>query len=471
MPEPPPFSFHNWYRLIGVSAIMVSVAIGSGEWLIGPGATARYGASILWIVTLATILQTIFNLENVRYTLATGESSLVGMTRLWPGPWFWGPVWIVLAVLSVGPGWALSGSTALVAMVVGRMPAETDKSLVVTMGIILMALVLFILLFGEKVSKTLERISKALILIIFAGLLALALGFVPFNIWTSTAAGFFHFGYLPPAQNGVDWALVGGFAAYAALGGILNITIGSYVRDKGWGMGSKVGYIPALIGSKRVTLATTGTTFHPTPENVSRFKQWFRYAKWEQWTLFGGGALLGMYLSVVLARAMIPAGTNISGWAVAAHQAQGVAQVLGTFGWIFVLFIGLWALWGTQLGATEMVVRNITDILWAATPPARRIAKDDVRKIYYAILVVITLWLGYQFIKGTPLGLILFVANVAGVVFFLAGITLLITNRVILPKGVRPGLGPIIGMIGLALFYGFFASRALLPWFWKMLGM
>lgn len=471
MPAPPPFSFQNLVKFVGVSAILVSVSIGSGEWLIGPGVTAKYGVSILWIVTLATILQTVFNLENIRYSLATGEPSVVGMTRIWPGPKLWTPVWIVLAILSVGPGWALAASTALAAMVLNRMPADADKGLVVVLGIGLMVLVMGILLFGERVARTLERLSKAAVAIIFVGLIALNVGFVPFSQWVEVAGGFFQFGFLPTAQAGVDWGLVGAFAAYAALGGIFNITVGSYTRDKGWGMGSKVGYIPALIGSQRIGLSTTGTTFHPTEGNVSRFQEWFRYAKWEQFVLFTGGCLIGMYLSVLLATAMIPAGTDISGWAVAAHQAQGVAKVLGAFGWFFVLFIGVWALWGTQLGCTEMVVRNITDLLWSTYPSARKFSEEDVRKIYYAIMVVITIWMGYQFIVGTPLGLVKFVANMAGVVFFVGGITLLITNLTILPKAIRPGIAAIAGLVGLALFYGFFASRALLPGIWKALGL
>lgn len=463
LPAPPPFSRSNLMKMVGVSAIMVSVSIGSGEWLLGPGVSVRYGVAMLWVVTVATILQTIFNLENIRYTLATGEPSIVGATRLWPGPKLWGPVWVILCVLSVGPGWVLTASTALTAIILNRMPGDPDKATVLIAGWILMALVMLLLSVGGKIEATLERISKALIVVIFAGLLLLNIAFVPFETWVSTALGFFQFGFLPESSQGIDWGLVGGFAAYAAAGGVINMAVANYTRDKGWGMGSVVGYIPALVGGKLVHVSPNGKIFEPTEENVSRFNGWFRYAKWEQWVLFAGGCLVGMYLSVLLAVSMIPKGTNIAGWAVAAHQAKGVADVLGTFGWVLVLGIGFWVLWGTQLNATEAAVRHITDILWLTSPWARKMSQADIRKIYYAILVLMTIWMGYQLTKGTPLALIVFIANIAGLVFVIAGLKVLIANHLLLPKAIRPGIVPTLGMLTLSVFYGFFVYRALGP--------
>ena len=58
--------------IIGPGAIILGTSIGSGEWLFGPAAFVKYGMSLLWVTTVAVILQTIFNTELMRYTLYTG---------------------------------------------------------------------------------------------------------------------------------------------------------------------------------------------------------------------------------------------------------------------------------------------------------------------------------------------------------------------------------------------------------------
>src|SRR3712207_4652796 len=90
MPAPPPYSPRNALRIAGTGAIILGVSIGSGEWLIGPAATAQYSAALLWVATMSILLQWIFNEEACRYTLYTGEPITVGFMRTKPGPKFWG---------------------------------------------------------------------------------------------------------------------------------------------------------------------------------------------------------------------------------------------------------------------------------------------------------------------------------------------------------------------------------------------
>ena len=58
--------------------IALGVSIGSGEFLLGPAAFVQHGLSLLWVVIVAVTLQTIFNTEVMRYTLATGEPVFTG---------------------------------------------------------------------------------------------------------------------------------------------------------------------------------------------------------------------------------------------------------------------------------------------------------------------------------------------------------------------------------------------------------
>jgi hypothetical protein len=56
-----------------------------GEWIAGPLFVVQHGRSVLWIATLAFVLQSLLNLEAVRYTLYTGEPVLTGFMRLQTG--------------------------------------------------------------------------------------------------------------------------------------------------------------------------------------------------------------------------------------------------------------------------------------------------------------------------------------------------------------------------------------------------
>src|SRR5512138_2349216 len=67
LPEPPMPKGFGWLGVVGPGIIVLGASIGSGEFLLGPAAFVRHGLSILWITLVAIILQTIFNLECMRY--------------------------------------------------------------------------------------------------------------------------------------------------------------------------------------------------------------------------------------------------------------------------------------------------------------------------------------------------------------------------------------------------------------------
>ena len=63
LPEPSPLQWRHWTRFIGPGIVMMGVQIGGGEWLFGPEITARYGGGLLWIATVAIVVQVFYNLE------------------------------------------------------------------------------------------------------------------------------------------------------------------------------------------------------------------------------------------------------------------------------------------------------------------------------------------------------------------------------------------------------------------------
>ena len=78
LPKPPKLGWRSWAALIGPGVLIAGSSIGSGEWLAGPGVTAQYGGTLLWVATLSIVGQVFCNLEFMRYALYCGEPILVG---------------------------------------------------------------------------------------------------------------------------------------------------------------------------------------------------------------------------------------------------------------------------------------------------------------------------------------------------------------------------------------------------------
>jgi hypothetical protein len=459
LPEAPTRGFKNMMKMIGPGAIMLSLSIGSGEWLMGPAAAVQYGPMLMWITTIACVTQTFFNLECIRYAAYCGEPMMIGYNRLKPGRGLWGPIWIITCVVCIGPGWAITSATAWSAILLNKMPGAADKNYVMVWGIVLTAIVLFMLLWGKKVENTLEKISWAIVAFIVGSLAILIIGWVPGEAIWNTTKGFFMFGSIP---EGADPVLLGGFAAYSAAGGIFNISSSNWFRDKGYGMGKEVGFIAGAIGGEKVVVAPLGIAFKPTAENLRRWKEWLHFARIDQWILFGFGCWLGMWLCVTFAVGIIPPGTKLAGWAVAGYQGEAIRKILGTPGWVWVQLIGFWVLFGTQLGVTDAAARQTADMLYNMFPNLRKFVKDDIRKIYYIVFAFIVLWVIMMIsVVKLPLTYILIQANIAGFVFVYGGIQTLVVNNKFLPKAIRPNWFENLMIVCLVVFYGFFTFFAM----------
>src|SRR5919109_1162285 len=124
LPVPPRPCGLGWVSAVGPGVIVLGASIGSGEFLLGPAAFVKYGLSLLWIVGVAALLQTLFNLELMRYTMATGEPVFTGFMRTRPRSTFWAWFYSILYFLQTGwPGWAGAAAGALFFLGTRRLPA------------------------------------------------------------------------------------------------------------------------------------------------------------------------------------------------------------------------------------------------------------------------------------------------------------------------------------------------------------
>lgn len=453
LPKPPsPLPFRRLIAILGPSIIALGGTIGSGEWLIGPSLFVKWGLALLWITTVSALLQTFLNTEFARYTIYTGEPVTVGYMRLAPGGWFWGPLYSIVGFIERGlPGWAFAAATALGAFFLGRIPGNDDRSLVLVLGYLTFVLCVVMVLFGRKIERTLEWLNWTMMIVVIGGLFVLDLFLVPANVWVEGLGGFFRFGYIP---KGVDILLLGALVGYSAYGGFGNNAMTNWYRDKGYGMGEKVGYISTAVGGTRVKVSPTGKVANATPENINSWRTWMRILHMDQWWIFFLGSMLGMYLPGILYRAMVPLGTDLPRWGVASYIGEKLGA--GIWGIYLAAFFGFWILFSTQLSNVDLVARQITDMLWSRVDGVRAWAKEDIRRVYYAVLVVFVIWgalfIGYRF----PLFLVAVSANVANFTMALSAILTIVLNRKFLPKEFRPSVWREAVLVANAAFFGFF---------------
>ena len=439
-------------KVIGPGAIMAATSIGGGEWLVGPAAAVKYSTSIFLIATVSILLQIVFNLEAIRYTLYTGEPIYGGIMRLKPGPRFWAGFYTLIGFLQLGwPALAGGAAATLLAAWIGRLPVAADSGTQAWIGTALILVAVLILLFGGTIERMLEYFAWVMLAVVFLFLIAVNVAFVPLAHWAATFAGFFQLSGLPEP---VDWLLIGALAATAGSGGIGNLTLTNWVRDKGFGMGGTVGAIPSAIGGHAIPLSRVGKVFVADAEALARWREWMRYVHVDQIWVWGLFCFLGMYLNVNLATYVVPPGTDLQGLAAGAYQAQFLAERFWPGFWFLTLFNGFWILFKTQLGNTDILVRTVTDALWMASPTIG--GRRGIRGIYYAILAVFSIWGVVAIRSATPFRLFAILANMAGLVLAIAGVQILIVNRRFLPPAIRPPAWRQVGLVVCSAFYAFF---------------
>jgi hypothetical protein len=450
-------------KVVGPGVIVLGLSIGSGEFLLGPAVFVRYGLALLWVTTVAVFLQTLFNVELMRYTLATGEPVVTGFMRTRPSSTFWGWFYAALYFFQVGwPAWAATSAGAFFFLGARRLAGPADATALYAIGVATFLVCVGVLLVGRRIARTLELLNWVMIACILGGFLVLAVQFVPARTWLGAATGLAGFdletgtfNFLP---SGADFFLIAALVAYAGAGGVSNLTLSNWARDKGYGMGQHAGFISAAAGGHKVEVAHTGFSFTPDAESMERWRGWWRIVKADQWGVFFTGALLGMVLPALLYVTFLPHGSDIRSSAIAAALANSVGERSGAVLAGGVALLGAWILFKTQLDIMDGMTRAITDILWTGNRRVRAWRNGDVRAVYYSVLVAVVVWGMVALRLAQPIFLLQLGANVAGVVFIIASLHLLYINTRLLPKELRPSMWRRAALLALAAFYAFFVT-------------
>ncbi len=378
----------------------------------------------------------VFNLEAIRYTLYSGEPILTGIMRLWPGPRFWGSAYIAAGVAQLAtPALALGCANVVFTAAQGNLPdaAGADRRTLLWISYGILALTVTLLLSGKSIERLLERLSWVMIVLIFGFLLFANVWFVPTEIWISTARGFFTPRLLPAGMN---WAMLGVFAATAGSGGLGNLAISNWSRDKGFGMGRWMGAIGGVFAADHMEAAEVGRVFPPNSENLRRWAIWWKYTLLDQSVLWALGCVAGMFLNVNLTLAIVPANAIPANNAVGAFQAKYMADAFWHGFWILALCNGFWILFSTQLGNTDCLTRVVADTARAGWPALRRTASS---RLYAACLTIFMVWGIVTLAAGdNALQLFQILGLVASPILAVGAFQILRVNTRFLPVAIQP---------------------------------
>jgi hypothetical protein len=440
--------------VIGPSLIALGISIGSGEWLLGPSAVGEFGfVGVGWVITVSAVLQTFYNVECARYVMATGEVPIVGFGRVPPGWKLWVPFALIAFYFAfIFGGWAAGAGQGLFALITGR-PHEPDEiEWVRVLAIALLFVVFLITALARKVSRTLELANWVLVGTVLVVLVVVCVAVVPWSIWWEGVRGLVTPAAPPP---GITATTLGGLAGFTALASGLNWYAMSHYRDKGYGMGSKVGFLSGMRGDKQEVRAV-GVTFPDTPANEGRWRRWYRLLMIDLWVVFFGGAVIGMLLpTILMAQVVDTSGETPTTANVPTFTAERLGDQYGPFMFYLMLGVGVMVLFSTQLGIFEALVRNFTDAAHSVSPRLRRRLEGDPRKFYYPYMLVVLAVIALALHLALPVELVQISANMSNFGALMFPFALMYLNSR-LPKAARPRVRHYVILVLNVLFFGFF---------------
>jgi hypothetical protein len=442
--------------VIGPSLIALGLSIGSGEWLLAPLAIGINGwVGIGFVALLSILLQAFYNVEIGRYVMATGEVPSMGFGRIPPGAYIGTIIAVVLFYLAfITGGWAAAAGDGLFVLVTGDIPGEEDRTTSRWIAVGLIAAVFVIVLFGRKISRTMELVNWVLVVGILILMLVIDILVIGWSDLGDGLEGLFR-PALPP--EGTDATDIGAVAGFAAMASGLNYVFMNYYRDKGYGMGSRAGYIPALLGGEKHEVASVGTTFRETPENAALWKRWFNYLKAEMWIVFVPGALLGLLLpGILMSHLTQETGTEPSRETIPTYVADQLrATGEGDFFFYLALVIGFLIFFTTQMVVFEMLTRNFVDAVYGSSSRFRRMLGGDPRRFYYPFMVVLAIVISIIIFQALPARLVSWAANMSNLAALIMPLALMYLISQ-LPRPARAKWWSYLILSAVVVFFGYF---------------
>jgi hypothetical protein len=426
--------------------VAAGVGVSSGEFILWPYIASQVGLVFLWAAVLGILTQLFLNMEIERYTLATGETALIGFNRFWK---HWGLVFALMVYFAnLWPGWALSSAT-LMTFLVGGNPTYIAVGVLLVIGIALT--------FAPVVYVALERLNFLKVGMVLL-LIGLALIFaVTADTWRALPLGLSRVGTIP---SELGFALLLGSVAFAGAGGGQNLCQSNWIRDKGFGMGH---YMPRLVspltGEEQASAATVVSyRFEPTPSNLARWARWWRFANIEQTFTFALVSIVTITLTSMLAHSMLYGVKGLPTTVMFLQvEGQRLQQVVGP--WFGILFwaTGAFSLFTSAMGITDYTSRLASDVLKSTYLRESRLTESTI----YFWLVWGLVAIGCVIILSgftQPLVLLVISACIGGTMMFLYSGLLIALNRRFLPAAIQVRGVRLAVLVWSMAFFGLLAA-------------
>jgi Mn2+/Fe2+ NRAMP family transporter len=455
LPIPP-----HWTKALGVGIVVAGLAMGTGELILWPHLVTSYGFKIFWLALLGISFEFFLNQEIARHSLATGEGFFTTSARIvgWSAP-----MWFLFAILLyVWPGWASAIGTILAEL--AGFGSHYIWSLVA------LALVLVFTFSGKRAYATLENTLKIIVPTFFVLLVVISFFNLTFADLKEAIIGTLSFGYIP---EGIDINKLFGAVVFTGAGGMLNLCISLWYRDKQLGMSKYVGQIKNPITGKKVAVATTGYTFDANNKTMQkRWKDWMRYVRADQGLIFLIPGFIAMFLLSLNAYAVLsPKGIVPDGTDVAIMQANIFGEQWGAFGFNLFLIMAFLMLFAVMWAVLDGLTRMLSDIIYTNSHvgPLQKLfgwSKNiSLGELYYGIIAIIVVVGAFLIPLHQPLTLLVISGVLSGLSMAIYAPMLIYMNNVHLPKPLRPHWITNIIMVGISGFFIFFAIQVIISYF------
>ncbi|MEA1929486.1 MAG: Nramp family divalent metal transporter [Patescibacteria group bacterium] len=453
LPPPP-----RWTKAIGVGIVVMGLAIGTGELILWPHLITKHGLGLLWLALLGIVAQVFINHEVARHELATGEGFFTSSARVLRGTVFF---WLAAAILLyIWPGWASAIGTTLTSLF--GFGTHFMWSLVT------LALVLVLTFSGRVAYTMLERSLKVTVPFFFVLLIIISFYNLSWLNIKDALVGLTQFGFIP---TGVDINVLLGAIVFAGAGGMLNLTISLWYRDKQAGMGKYIGRIVNPISGRSEAVSATGYKFETTKENMNRWNGWMRFMRIDQGIIFGLVGFITLFLLSVNAHTVLtPLGLVPEGLDVAVVQAHIFGEVWGIFGFKFFLAMAFLMLFSVMWTVIDALTRMVSDIVYTNSRigPYQKVfgwfKNISLSKLYYVIITVVVL-VGALLIQAEqPLTLLVISGVLGGLTMAIYTPLLIYMNNTKLPKPLRPSWFTNIVMALISLFFIYFSINVIIQY-------
>jgi hypothetical protein len=295
------------------------------------------------------------------------------------------------------------------------------------------------------------------------------------------ARGTVSIGKMPDLEStGLGMMMLLGALAFAGAGGTMNLGQSNLIRDKGYGMGRHLGRITSPMTGQEEAIPDVGFHFRHTPENMARWRQWWRAANIEHGLSFLLTCILCLCLMSLIAYSLLRDSSGqlkpgverlgekmdfVWGEALVLEQASpqwGGALKLG------FLLMGAAVLLTTELGVLDVVSRisaEIVKVNWL-----RDSQTWTQSRLYYAFLwgeialgvgVLGLPLLGVLPTLKEPLFLLSTAAAMNGGVMFLYSLLLLYMNNKVLSRSLSTSPLRFAAIVWSCAFFGYFTIQAL----------